>query len=73
MAKTKSERKVINSLNDGFLRGKHDDEIYWDLGDGELKDEGLKRNNSTMMMNRAGMFTNMDYLLSLAFHSDAGE
>jgi chromosome segregation ATPase len=46
MAKTKSERKVINSLNDGFLRGKHDDEIYWDLGDGELKDEGLKRNNS---------------------------
>jgi chromosome segregation ATPase len=46
MAKTKSERKVINSLNDGFLRGKQDDEIYWDLGDGELKDEGLKRNNS---------------------------
>lgn len=46
MAKTKSERKIINSLNDGFLRGKQDEEIYWDLGDGELGGQGLKKNKN---------------------------
>ncbi|CEO88547.1 hypothetical protein [Syntrophaceticus schinkii] len=43
MAKTKSERKLLNSLNDGFLRGKDEEEIYWDLGEDNLNEDELKK------------------------------
>ena len=46
MAKTKSERKLLNSLNDGFLRGKDEEEIYWDLGEDNLNEDELKRNRN---------------------------
>jgi chromosome segregation ATPase len=46
VAKTKSERKLLNSLNDGFLRGKDEEEIYWDLGEDNLNEDELKRNRN---------------------------
>jgi len=48
MAKTKSERKILNTVNDGFLSGKQEEEIYWDLGEGDLRGEEEIRLNRTM-------------------------
>ena len=44
MAKVKTERKIVNSLNNGFLRERDNEDIYWDLGDEDSgEDEQISR------------------------------
>lgn len=45
MAKVKAERKISDVLNGQIARGR-DEDITWELGDDDLRDNDMKKNNS---------------------------
>jgi len=47
MAKVKAERKLLDALNSEFVRGR-DEDIFWKLGDGNIKDVDSKKKNDTL-------------------------